>query len=178
MDNDIEKIIFTPKDIAQTVQKLGEQLSADYKGKNLLMVCVLKGSSVFMADLMRAISIPCKIDFLEASSYGSGAVSSGNVEIKKDIAQDLNGIDVLIIEDIVDTGFTLQCLMEKLSQRNPSSLKVCTLFDKPDRRENDFRTDYKGVTVPNEFIVGYGLDYNENYRNLPYIGVLKREIYS
>ena len=177
MINDIEKILFSQEILSETVTKLGKQVSADYKDKNLLMVSILKGSVVFMSDLMRAITIPCQIDFMAVSSY-TGVKSSGTVRILKDLDRDIRGYDVLIVEDILDSGMTLNYLMDLLYARNPNSIRICTLFDKPDSRKVDIYPDYKGLEVPDEFIVGYGLDYNEKYRNLPYVGVLKPEIYS
>ena len=177
MINDIEKILIPEATLKQTVQKLGSQISADYVGKKLLLVSILKGSIVFMSDLMRSISLPCEIDFMAVSSYGSGTKSSGTVRILKDLDRDIRGYDVLIVEDILDSGMTLNYLMDLLYARDPHSIRICTLFDKPERRKVDIYPDYKGMEVPDEFIVGYGLDYAEKYRNLPFVGVLKREIY-
>ncbi len=175
MNNDISKILYSEKEIAEIVSELGAKISEDYKDKNLLMVSVLKGSVVFMSDLMRAVSIPCEIDFMSVSSYGDKTKSSGTVRILKDLDRDIANYDVLLVEDILDSGKTLNYLMDLLYARNPASIRICTLFDKPDRREVDIYADYKGLLVPDEFIVGYGLDYAEKYRNLPYIGVLKDE---
>ena len=177
IENDIEKVFFSKEDLDRMVQRIGAQISKDYEGKNLTLVSILKGSVVFMADLMRAITIPCEIDFMCVSSYGSGTTSSGNVKIVKDLDIDLHGKDLLLVEDILDSGKTLFYVREMLKTRNPASIRICTLFDKPDRREADIHADYAGTLVPDEFIVGYGLDYDEKYRNLPYIGVLKPEIY-
>lgn len=177
MFDDIKEVLITEEEIEQLIKKLGEQISEDYANQNLLLVSVLKGSIVFMADLMRAITIPCKIDFMAVSSYGSGT-KSGSVKIIKDLDIDLDGYDVLIIEDILDSGKTLAYILELLNGRHPRSLKICTLFDKPDQRQVDLKPDYKGTAVPDEFIVGYGLDYDEKYRNLPYVAVLKPHIYS
>ena len=155
-----------------------DQISKDYEGKNLVLVSILKGSVVFMADLMRAVSIPCSIDFMVVSSYGgSNTVTSGLVKIIKDLDGDLSGKDVLIVEDILDTGVTLSNLVPMLKMRNPNSVKICTILDKPSRRKADIQPDYEGFQVPDEFVVGYGLDYDEKYRNLPYVGVLKPEVY-
>ena len=148
-----------------------------YEGKKLLLVGVLKGSIYFFTDLTRYIDLPCNIDFIQASSYGAGTVSSGNIQIIKDIADDLTGFDVLLVEDILDTGNTLKYIHDMLSKRNPESIGVVTLLDKPARRTADIKADYVGVDVPDAFVVGYGLDYNQYYRNLPYIGVLKKSIY-
>lgn len=177
MKDDIERVLFSEQDLKKTVKKLGKQISADYEGKNLMLVSVLKGSVIFMADLMRAITIPISIDFMSVSSYGAGAKTSGVVRILKDLDHDLSGYDVLIVEDILDSGLTLSYLTGLLKQRNVSSIRICTLLDKPERRQVDIRPDYACFVVPNEFVVGYGLDYNQCYRNLPYIGILKPEIY-
>ena len=177
LHDDIDYILYSEETLAETVKKLGAQISEDYKDRNLLLVSILKGSIVFMSDLMRSISIPCNIDFMAVSSYGSGVKSTGTVRILKDLDRDIRGYDVLIVEDILDSGMTLNYLMDLLYARNPNSIRICTLFDKPERRSVDIYADYKGIEVPDEFIVGYGLDYDEVYRNLPYVGVLKREIY-
>ena len=175
--DDIKSVMISEKEIAAKVAELGRQISEDYRGKNLLMVSVLKGSVVFVADLMRAITIPVSIDFMSVSSYGSGTKHSGVVKIIKDIDIDLEGMDLLIVEDILDSGKTLHYLRELLEGRNPASVRIATLLDKPSRREADVKPDYCGFTVPDEFIIGYGLDYAEKYRNIPYIGVLKPELY-
>ncbi len=175
MINDIKKVLISEEELAAIVAELGAKISEDYKDKNLLMVSVLKGSVVFMSDLMRAVTIPCEIDFMSVSSYGDKTKSSGTVRILKDLDRDISGYDVLLVEDILDSGKTLSYLMDLLYARNPASIRICTLFDKPERREVDIFADYKGTSVPDEFIVGYGLDYAEKYRNLPYIGVLKEE---
>lgn len=177
LEQDLESVMITKADIAAKVTELGAQISRDYAGKDLLMVSVLKGSIVFMADLMRAVTIPVSIDFMAVSSYGAGTKSSGVVKIVKDIDIELAGKDLLIVEDILDSGMTLQYLKEMLSGRSPASIRVCTLCDKPSRRTAAVQADYVGFEVPDEFIVGYGLDYAEHYRNLPDIGVLKREVY-
>ena len=178
MHNDILKKLVTEEELKALVDELGKKISADYKDKNLLLVSVLKGSLVFMADLMRALTIPCAIDFLMVSSYGSGVKTSGVVKIIKDLDINLAGWDLLIVEDILDSGMTLSYIRELLKTRGTNSIRICTLLDKPARRKVDLRADYKGLDVPDEFVVGYGLDYNEKYRNLPYIGILKPEIYS
>ena len=177
MKDDIGEVLFSEEKIASIVRNMGRQISEDYVGKNLFMVSVLKGSLVFMADLMRAVTIPCSIDFLSVSSYGNGTASSGEVRILKDLDCSLEGKDLLIVEDILDSGMTLSFLLKTLSARNPASIRLCTFLDKPDRRRVDIRPDYVGAEVPDKFIVGYGLDYAEKYRNLPYIGVLKPEVY-
>ena len=178
MNRDIEKILVTEDELAQISKKLGEQITKDYAGKKLLIVGVLKGSIYFFTDLSRHIDLPCHIDFIQASSYGAGTVSSGEIKIVKDISDDLTGFDVLLVEDILDTGNTLKYIHDMLSKRNPESIAIVTLLDKPARREADIYADYVGVDVPNEFVVGYGLDYDQLYRNLPYIGVLKKEVYT
>lgn len=177
MLNDIQSVLFSQENLAAMVARLGEQISRDYKGKNLLLVSILKGSVVFMSDIMRSIDIPCRIDFMAVSSYGSGIKSSGSVKIIKDLDLDLQGYDLLIVEDILDSGRTLSSLMEILSTRKPKSIEICTLFDKPERREADVYAKYIGAQVPDAFIVGYGLDYDEKYRNLPFVGILKPEVY-
>lgn len=176
--NDIERVLISEEELADIVKKIGQQITEDYRGKDLLLISVLKGSVIFMADLMREIKIPCNIDFMSVSSYGAGTRSSGVVKIIKDLDQSIEGKDLLIVEDILDSGRTLKYIREILFARKPKSIKICTLFDKVERREVDLFADYIGAPVPNEFIVGYGLDYNEYYRNLPYIGVLKRSVYS
>lgn len=178
MKDDIGEVLFSEEKIASIVRNMGRQISEDYVGKNLFMVSVLKGSLVFMADLMRAVTIPCSIDFLSVSSYGNGTASSGEVRILKDLDCSLEGKDLLIVEDILDSGMTLSFLLKSLSARKPSSIRLCTLLDKPERRKVDIYPDYVGAVVPDKFIVGYGLDYAEKYRNLPYIGVLKPEVYT
>lgn len=177
MKEDILKVLVSEEEIKQKVARIGQKISEDYKDKNLLMVSVLKGSVVFMADLMRSIDIFARIDFMSVSSYGSGMKTSGVVKIIKDLDIDLDGYDLLLVEDILDSGKTLYYLKEILTQRNPASIKIATLLNKPARREADIHPDYVCFEVPDEFVVGYGLDYAEKYRNLPYIGVLKPEVY-
>lgn len=175
--NDVEEILFTEEQLAAITARIGRQIDEDYADKNLLMVSVLKGSLIFMADLMRCIHIPCAIDFLSVSSYGNGTKTSGEVRILKDLDQSLEGKDILVVEDILDSGRTLAFLLKNLSARKPASIRLCTLLDKPERREAEVTPDYVGAQVEDKFIVGYGLDYAEKYRNLPYIGVLKPAIY-
>ena len=177
MQDDIREILFTEEKIASIVRNMGRQISEEYVGKNLFMVSVLKGSLMFMADLMRAVTIPCSIDFLSVSSYGNGTASSGEVRILKDLDCSLEGKDLLVVEDILDSGVTLSFLLKTLSARKPASIRLCTFLDKPERRRVDIHPDYVGAVVPDKFIVGYGLDYAEKNRNLPYIGVLKPEVY-
>lgn len=178
MRKDLKKVLMSERKIKSKIKKLGKQISKDYKNKNLLMVGVLKGSCVTMTDLMRAVTIPCGIDFMCVSSYGSGVETSGKVNIIKDLTIDIEGYDLLIIEDILDSGMTLSKLIEVLKERNPRSIKICTLLNKPERRIADITPDYNGFIIEDEFVVGYGLDYDEKYRNLPYIGVLKKSVYS
>lgn len=177
MNDDIREVLFSEEKLAGIVRRVGSRVSEDYRDKNLLMVSVLKGSIVFMADLMRAITVPCSIDFMAVSSYGSGRKTSGVVKIIKDLDINLKGYDLLVVEDILDSGLTLSYILELLQSRSPRSIRLCTLFDKPDRRTVEIKADYVGTVVPDEFIVGYGLDYNEKYRNLPYVGILKPEVY-
>lgn len=179
MDQDIDHILVSGEQLKAKVTELGAQISRDYQGKDLLLVSILKGSVVFMADLMRAITIPCGIDFMVVSSYGgANTESTGLVKIVKDLDADLSGKDVLIVEDILDTGITLSHLLPMLQLRRPNSVRLCTILSKPSRRKAQIEPDYLGFEVPDEFVVGYGLDYNELYRNLPYVGVLKPEIYT
>lgn len=178
MHPDVKEILLDEQKIAAIVKNMGQQISEDYKGKNLLLVSVLKGSLMFMADLMREITVPCAIDFLSVSSYGSGTTTTGEVRILKDLDASLDGKDVLVVEDILDSGVTLSYLLKNLSARSPASIRLCTFLDKPERRRVDIKADYIGTSVPDEFIVGYGLDYAERYRNLPYVGVLKPCIYT
>lgn len=179
IEDDIKEVYFSKEHLAGIVKKLGEQISRDYEGKNLMLVSILKGSVIFMADLMREITVPCNIDFMCVSSYGSETKPKGAVKIIKDLDINLEGKDLLLVEDILDSGRTLSCVCKILKTRNPASIRICTLLDKPDRREAmDIKADYSGALVPDEFVVGYGLDYDEKYRNLPYIGVLKPEIYN
>lgn len=178
MKNDILKILVSEEEIKTKVSELGAQISEDYKDKNLLLVSILKGSVVFMADLMRAITIPAKIDFMAVSSYGNGVKTSGVVKIVKDLDLDLHGYDVLIVEDILDSGMTLKYITDLLKSRGTRSIKIATLLDKPSRRKVDIKADYFCFDVPDEFVVGYGLDYDEMYRNYPSVGVLKPEVYT
>lgn len=177
MQNDILKTLLSEEELQAKVNEIGAQITRDYEGKNLLLVSVLKGSVVFMADLMRAIKIPCGIDFMCVSSYGKEAKTSGVVKIIKDLDINLEGLDIVIVEDILDSGLTLNYIKTMLLERNPKSIRICTLLDKPERRKAPIKADYMGFEVPDEFVVGYGLDFAEKYRNLPYIGVLKPQVY-
>ena len=179
MHDDIKTVLVSEEQLKAKVAELGAQISRDYAGKNLVLVSILKGSVVFMADLMRAVSIPCNIDFMVVSSYGgSNTITSGLVKIIKDLDGDLSGKDVLIVEDILDTGVTLSNLVPMLKMRNPNSVKICTILDKPSRRKADIQPDYEGFQVSDVIVVVYGLDYDEKYRNLPYVGMLKPEVYT
>ncbi|MDD2211656.1 MAG: hypoxanthine phosphoribosyltransferase [Clostridia bacterium] len=177
MHQHLDKILLSEEQLQSKVRELGARISSDYQDKNLVVLGILKGAVVFLADLIREIKVPLELDFMAVSSYGMSTHASGVVRILKDLERDIVGKDVLIIEDIVDTGLTLSYLKENLRARNPASLKICTLLDKPDRRKVPILPDYKGYNIPDEFVVGYGLDYGERYRNLPYIGVLKPEYY-
>lgn len=177
LDNNIEKVLVTQEELDAINRRLGKQITKDFEGKNLLVVGILKGSLYFMADLTRCIDLPLKVDFLAVSSYGGGTRSSGAVKIIKDIDIDLQGYDVLLVEDILDSGRTLEYVKNMLSARGANSISIVTLLDKPDRRVEDIHPDYVGCDVPDEFVVGYGLDYDQDYRNIPYIGSLKRSIY-
>jgi len=176
--DDIKEIIFTEEAIQKRIAELGAQLTKEYAGKSVLLIGVLKGCFVFLADLARQIDLDCEIRFLTASSYGFSSVSSGKVNIDRDIDFDVEGKEVLIIEDILDSGITLTALRAFIAKRKPSSLKICTMLDKPERRQLPILADYTGFECPNEFVVGYGLDYGERYRNLPYVASLKPEVYS
>ena len=178
MENDILKVLFTEEQIHARIQELGEELTRDYQDKDPVIVGVLKGVVVFYADMIRQIKVPCQMDFMWISSY-AGTTSTGTMEVKRDISSDIQGRHVLILEDIYDTGNSLDFTYRHLLSKNPASLKICTFLDKPERRKPGItlKPDYVGYRVPNEFVVGYGLDYNEHYRNLPYIGVLKPEVY-
>ena len=177
MNDDIRAVRVSEQQLKDTVAQLGAQISQDYAGKDLVLVSILKGAVVFMADLMRAVTIPCSIDFMVVSSYGAGTTTTGLVKIIKDLDSDLSGKDVLIVEDILDTGVTLSNLVPMLKMRDPNSVRICAILDKPSRRRADIQADYIGFQVPDEFVVGYGLDYDEKYRNLPYVGVLKPSVY-
>ncbi len=178
LQHDIAKVLITREQLQQRIAEIGATISRDYEGQDLLLVCVLKGGVVFLSDLIRAIHAPHAIDFMAISSYGGGRTeSSGVVRIVMDLNTNIENRNVLIIEDIIDTGHTLSYMTENLRTRNPRSLKICTLLNKPSRREVDVKVDYIGFDIPNEFVVGYGLDFNEIYRNLPFVGVLKPEKY-
>ena len=177
MINDIERVLITEEELRAKVKAVGRQISRDYEGKDPIFVGVLKGCFIFMADLMRSVDIHCAMDFMAVSSY-SGTTSTGAVKINKDLSEDIQGRHVIIVEDILDSGVTLNYLKSFLQQREPASIRIATLMDKPSRRRAPVYADYSCFEVPDAFVVGYGLDYNERYRNLPYIGVLKPEIYA
>jgi hypoxanthine phosphoribosyltransferase len=172
-DAQIGEILVQPDQLQHRVRELGQQISADYEGRNPLLIGVLKGAVFFLSDLMRAISVPCEVDFMAISSYGSSTASSGVVRILKDLDAPIEGRDVIIVEDIVDSGLTLQYLMRNLTARRPASLEVCALLTKPERRKIDLPTRYLGFEIPDRFVIGYGLDHAERYRNLPYVAALE-----
>ena len=178
MRDDLESILLSEEQIAARIKELGEQLTRDYQDKDPVFVGVLKGCFVFMADLIRSVDIKCTMDFMAVSSYGSGTTTTGAVKINKDLSQDIAGRHVIIVEDILDSGVTLSYLTKYLSGREPASIRIVTLLDKPARRRADIKADYAGFEVPDAFVVGYGLDYDEAYRNLPFIGILKPEVYT
>ena len=177
MIKDIERTLFSEKEIQNKVKEIGLKISNDYKDKNPIMICILRGACVFLSDLIRAVEEPVQIDFLSLSSYGNSTESSGVVKIRKDIDVDISGRHVIVVEDIIDTGLTLQYIKDYLSKHNPTSIKICAFLDKPKAHKIDLEVDFIGYEIENEFVVGYGLDYAEKYRNLPFIGVLKKEMY-
>ena len=178
MLQDIERVLLSEEELRQRVRELGEEISKEYAGKEILMIGVLRGAVMFMADLARAITVPVMIDFMAVSSYGTSTSSSGIVRILKDLDEEVAGKHVLIVEDIIDSGLTLSYLVDNIKSRQPASVRICTLLNKPERRKVDLEVNYNGFTVPDEFVVGYGLDYAEKYRNLPFIGILKPAIYA
>lgn len=178
MHNDIQEILFTEEQIQEKIRELGQMISQQYENRNPLIICVLKGAYMFMADLTKRISIPIEVDFMAISSYGQSTKSSGVVKIIKDLDVSVEGRDVIIAEDIIDSGLTLSYLVDVLERRNAKSVSIVTLFDKPAGRKVELEADYKGFILPDAFVVGYGLDYAEKYRNLPYIGILKPEVYA
>ena len=178
MHDDVGEVLISHQQIRERTEELGRQITEDYDGKDPLLICILKGGLMFLADLMRAIDLPLEIDFIAVSSYGDSTESSGVVRILMDLERNIQGRHVLIVEDIIDTGRTLSYIIENLRTRGPASIKVCTLLDKPARRELEIPIDYVGFTIPDRFVIGYGLDYGEIYRNLPFVGILKPELYS
>ena len=178
MYNDLDEILYTKEQLAEAVKKLGQQITKDYEGKKPVMICILKGASVFFVDLIREVDLPLEIDFMAVSSYGASTQSSGEVKMIKDLDRSINGRDVIVVEDIVDSGMTLSFLKRTLLGRGANSLRIATLLDKPARRRVELEVDYSCFEIPDAFVVGYGLDYNETYRNLPDIGVLSPRIYA
>lgn len=177
MLNDVKEVLVSEENLEKKVIELADKITKDFAGKNLVVIGVLKGANVFVADLIRKINIPIALDFMAISSYGSSTESSGVVKILKDLDEDIEGRHVLVVEDIIDTGLTLSYLTENLKSRGAKSIDICTLLDKPDRRKAHIDVKYKGFDIPDEFVVGYGIDFNEKYRNLPFVGILKREAY-
>lgn len=177
MLNDIERVLLSEEEIKAKVRELGQTIAREYEGKDPIFLGILRGVVVFFSDIIREIPIHCQIDFMAVSSYGAATESSGQILLKKDFDIDIEGRHVVILEDIIDSGLTLKYVLAYLKSKNPASLKVCTLLDKPARRKVELEADYVGFTIPNEFVVGYGLDYSDHYRNLPFIGVLKPEVY-
>ena len=177
LEQDIERVLFTEQELKDRVAELAAQIDRGYAGKEPMLISVLRGSFIFMADLARAIHLPCTVDFMAVSSYGSGTTSSGQVKITKDLSESIEGRDIIVVEDILDSGNTLSYLFRLLQARHPASVRLCTLLDKPSRRTKPITADYTGFAVDDLFVVGYGLDYAEKYRNLPYIGVLKPAVY-
>lgn len=177
MINDIQEILYSEEQIQEKIAELGAQISREYEGRNPLVLCILKGAFIFMADFVKRLTIPIEIDFMAVSSYGSGATTSGVVKIVKDLDISVEGRDVIIVEDIIDSGLTLSHVIDILERRNALSVSVVALFDKPARRTVELEAEYKGFSIPDAFVVGYGLDYAEHYRNLPFVGILKSEVY-
>jgi len=177
VENSVKEILVSEADIKRLVSQLGQRITDDYAGKEIMVICILKGAVIFCADLTREIKVPVKLDFMAVSSYGISTESSGAVQILKDLDSSVEGRHLLIIEDIVDTGLTLKYLIGILNARGPASIKTCTFLDKPERRKVDVKIDYIGAEIPDAFVVGYGLDYAEGYRNLPYVAVLSPEVY-
>ena len=176
LEKDVSEVLIDEEALQRRIAELGDEVSADYAGRDLLLIGVLKGAVFFMADLMRRLTVPCEIDFMAISSYGGQTDSSGVVRILKDLDMNIEGRDVLVVEDIIDSGLTLSYLMRNLRSRRPSSLEICALMTKPERREIDVPVRYVGFEIPNRFVIGYGLDFAERYRNLPYVGVLNAEL--
>ena len=177
LEKDIQEVLFSQQQLEERVDQIAQEITRDYAGKEIVLISVLRGSFVFMADLCRRIDLPCTIDFMSVSSYGSGTSSTGQVQITKDLSGDISGKHILVVEDILDSGNTLSYLLKLLEQRKPASIRLCTLLDKPERRVKPVEVHYSGFTIPDYFVVGYGLDYAEKYRNLPYIGILKPCVY-
>ena len=177
LEHDIQQVLFSQEQLHTRVHEIAQEIQRDYAGKEIMLISVLRGSFIFMADLCRAIDLPCTLDFMSVSSYGKGTASSGQVQITKDLSEDISGRHIIVVEDILDSGNTLSYLLKILDHRRPASIRLCTLLDKPERRVKPVEVHYTGFTIPDAFVVGYGLDYAEHYRNLPYIGILKPEVY-
>lgn len=177
LHKDLERILISEEQLDRRVRELAAQISADYRDREPVLISILRGSFVFMADLARHVEVPCTVDFMSVSSYGSGTTSSGQVQIVKDLSEHIEGKDIILVEDILDTGNTLHYLLQLLRARKPASIRLCVLLDKPERRLKPVKADYTGFTIADEFVVGYGLDYAEHYRNLPYVGILKPVVY-
>lgn len=178
MHKDVERILVSEQEISQLTKRIAGEINADLNGEPLLVIVILKGSTPFAMDLIKQLDMPVELDFMQVSSYGKSTASSGFINLKKDVEQDITGKNVLIVEDIIDSGNTLNKIKELFRHRNAKSVRICTLLDKPSRRVVDVKVDYVGSEIPDEFVIGYGLDYNEQYRNFPYIGVLKKSVYS
>ena len=178
LENDIQELLFSEEQLKTRVAEIARQIETDYAGQEIMLISVLRGSFIFMADLCRAIHLPCTLDFMSVSSYGTGTTSSGQVQITKDLSEDITGRNLIVVEDILDSGNTLSYLLNILDHRHPASVRLCALLDKPERRVKPVELHYSGFSIPDAFVVGYGLDYAEKYRNLPYIGILKPEVYS
>ena len=177
MDKDIESILFSEEQLQECVARVAGEITRDFQGREPVFVCVLKGSFVFFADLVRRVELKSRVDFIAASSYGGGSTTTGNVKITKDLSTNVEGRDVIVVEDIIDSGLTLSFLKNFLQQKNPASVSLVTLLDKPERRRVELKPDYVGFQIPDKFVVGYGLDYAEQYRYLPYVGILKPSVY-
>lgn len=177
LDQDIQEVLFTEEQLLRRVGELAGEITRDYEGQDVMLISVLRGSFIFVADLFRRIPLSCTVDFMSVSSYGGGTSSTGQVQITKDLSSDISGKHIVVVEDILDSGNTLSYLLDILRQRKPASIRLCTLLDKPDRRVKPVSVHYSGFQIPDAFVVGYGLDYDEKYRNLPYIGILKPEVY-
>ncbi len=174
---DVERVLISAEELDAKVSELAERISRDYAGKTVLVITLLKGGVMFAVDLMRKLTVPVEIDFMSVSSYGASSKSSGIVKVEKDLDNSIKGKDVLLVEDIIDSGLTLNYVRELLLGREPASLRICTILDKPSRRKTEVKVDYTGFEIPDEFVIGYGLDYAQKHRNLPYVGILKRSVY-
>lgn len=178
LEKAIQEVLFSEEQLERRVREIAAEIERDYAGKEIMLISVLRGSFVFMADLCRRIDLPCTLDFMSVSSYGNSTTSSGQVQITRDLSSDITGKHIIVVEDILDSGNTLSYLLKLLEQRNPASIRLCTLLNKPERRVKHVEVHYSGFEIPDAFVVGYGLDYAEQYRNLPYIGILKPEVYN